>query len=265
VTGLLFSDVNLVLNEFNWQQYFNDGNSALIIGRYDPNDYMDVSGYANPWTTFHNLASLLNTSIALPDTSWGAGFGHWFSNSPYLVGSVNDANGSLVETTPFKHGGEFFKQIGIGWTPERKLRYNKNFQITYWTVDEREHLGIPESDGIAINANWTFDNEWMLWTRLGWSDGLAPIYGETYSVGIAKKLESPIDILAFSVNWGDPAEPSLANQTTYEIIYKSKFAQNLILTPSIQYLKNPTLNPNEDAITIAGLRVQTSALIASRS
>jgi porin len=71
-------------------------------------------------------------------------------------------------------------------------------------------------------------------------------------------MDSPTDTLAFSVNWGDPAEPSLANQTTYEIIYKSQLAQNLILTPSIQYLKKPALNPNEDSVTIIGIRIRAS-------
>jgi porin len=185
VTGVLFNDANLILNEFNWQHYLNEGKTGLVVGRFDPNDYMDVSGYKNPWTTFHNLASLFNTSIALPDTSWGVGMGHWFDNGTYILGTVNDANGSLTQQKAFEHGAEYFKQIGLGWTPARSLRYNNNIQLTYLESDAREHAGVPAGDGVAIHANWTFDDNWMLWTRLGWSDCLAPIYKESYSPGFA--------------------------------------------------------------------------------
>ena len=48
----------------NWSQALNDGKSGLIVGRYHPTDYMNVLGYANPWTTFQNLASLLDPTVA---------------------------------------------------------------------------------------------------------------------------------------------------------------------------------------------------------
>lgn len=258
LTGTLFNNANLVLNEFNWQQYFNDGKTGLILGRFDPNDYMDVAGYANPWTSFHNLNSLFNTSIALPDTSWGVGLGHWFNDSVYLLGSVNDANGALTEIDGFEGGGELFKQVGFGFTPTRDQRYTHNVQVTYWDVDERKSLGIPASDGVAINANWTFDDKYMLWSRLGWSDGLAPIYNDFYAVGFAYQLDAPTNIFGLSVNWGDPAEPSLSNQTGIEAIYKLQVAQNMIITPSIQYIDSPALNPEEDSLVVWGVRLRIS-------
>jgi porin len=258
LTGTLFTDTNLVLNEFNWQQYFNDGKTGLVLGRFDPNDYMDVSGYANPWTTFHNLSSLFNTSIALPDTSWGIGLGHWFNDSVYLVGSANDANGALSEIKGFEYGGELFKQVGFGYTPSRGQRYTHNLQVTYWDVDERKELGVPASDGIAVNANWTFDDQYMLWTRMGWSDGLAPIYQESYSVGFARRLKAPTNTFGVTVNWGDPAEPSLGNQTGIEAIYKLQVAQNMLITPSVQYIDSPALNPDEDSLVVWGVRLRIS-------
>ena len=51
----------------NWQQGFNDGNTGLIVGRCDPNDYMNVLGYVNPWMIFSNLTSNLDASVAFSD------------------------------------------------------------------------------------------------------------------------------------------------------------------------------------------------------
>ena len=56
IPGALFSNAGTILVDLNWQQFILDGQGGFIIGRYDPNDYMDVLGYANPWTAFSNLA-----------------------------------------------------------------------------------------------------------------------------------------------------------------------------------------------------------------
>jgi hypothetical protein len=60
-TGLFYNDMGAAIINLNWQQGFNDGNTGLIAGRYDPNDYMNALGYVNPWTIFSNLAINLDT------------------------------------------------------------------------------------------------------------------------------------------------------------------------------------------------------------
>ncbi len=83
-TGLLYSDLDLVLNDFNWQQYFNNSQVELIVGRFDINDYMDVVDYENPWTTFQNSNILENHCIAIPDTSFGFNLSAWLKKHWYL-------------------------------------------------------------------------------------------------------------------------------------------------------------------------------------
>jgi len=58
-----------VLGDFYYKQQLNSGRCGFLVGWFDPTDFMDVLGYANPWTTFRNVAVLLNTTIALPDWS----------------------------------------------------------------------------------------------------------------------------------------------------------------------------------------------------
>ena len=70
-----FNDVEFVLNDFYWAQTINEGAAGIVIGRYDPNDFFNASGYANPWTAFQNVTIQLDTSVALPDTSAGIGAG----------------------------------------------------------------------------------------------------------------------------------------------------------------------------------------------
>ena len=76
----------------------------MIVGRYDPNDYQNVLGYVNPWTIFSNLAINLDASVALPDSSWGIGAGHWLNDTWYVLGSINDANGAGSDDLEFFKG-----------------------------------------------------------------------------------------------------------------------------------------------------------------
>ena len=119
--------------------------------------------------------------------------------------------------------------------------------------------GIPEDQGIALNANHTTpDGLWMLFGRLGKSDGTAAIYKKTATIALGRLLDQRTDVLGAGLNWGDPLGAGLENQTTLEVFYRFQFAQNLALTPSIQYLKNPALNPAEDELWIAALRLRVT-------
>jgi porin len=97
---------------------------------------------------------------------------------------------------------------------------------------------------------------WMAWLRLGWSDGAAPIYNETVGIGFGRLIRQWSDVFGFGINWGDPPDESLRDQWTAEVFYRLQLSQNLQLTPSIQYLKDPALNPEHSSVWVAGLRMR---------
>ena len=255
VTGTLFSDINLALVDLNWQQSFNNGNSGLIAGRFDPNDYMGVLGYANPWTGFSNVAILLNPSVAFPDGSLGIGGGHRINEQWYVKGSINDANGTITELSAFEGGAEFFTWAEFGWTPAPDQHYLTNVHVVAWHVDERDKAGIPSAHGFMIGASKTTDDQrWMGFARAGWSKGSAPIYNETYSLGIIRRVRRNSDEIGLAVNWGDPPANTLSSQITGELFYRLQLSQGIAITPSVQLLKDPALNPIDDSIWVWGLR-----------
>ena len=256
ITGTLFTDVGSVLVDLNWQQRFNEDTTRMIVGRYDPNDIMNVLGYANPWTTFSNLSILIDPSIALPDVGMGIGASQWFNDGWSIAGSISDANGSIKEVDFFEDGSEFFKFVELSWSPTQAQRFTHNLHLTYWHVDERETAGVPQGDGISFGANWTTDNEkWMTFFRAGWSDGLAPLFNKNLTLGFIRRFHRR-DLLGLGVNWGEPSVDTLRDQYTAELFYRFQFAQNLAFTPSVQLLVDPALNLNEDEIWVAGLRMR---------
>lgn len=257
-TGTLFSDAGSFLGDLNWQQALNDGKGGLIIGRYDPNDYVDVSGHANPWTTFSNLAVTSNTSIALPDFSYGLGGGHWISSQAgdwFVLGSVSDANGTTDDLAFFDGGSEFFTAVELGWTPHRSQRYTNQLHLTAWHVDEREDFGVEESEGLVVGGTWSAVEDWMLFFRLGWSQGSAPLANRTATAGFMKRFYKR-DLLGLGLNWSDPSADDLRDQYSTELFYRFQFAENLALTPSLQWLIDPANNTEEGQIWIGGLRMR---------
>ena len=256
IPGTLFSDTDMILGDLNWQQVLNDGQSGIVIGRYDPNDFFDVLGYANPWTSFQNLSVLFNASIALPDWSTGIALGHWFTDQWYGFGAINDVNGTAMDIKFFDDFDELYMTAEIGWTPARDLRFLNNVHVMAWHADEREDEGVDEGEGVTIGANWTFDETWMPFVKAGWSDGDAPLYNESVTVGAIYYVARRTDLAGFAVNWGGPVDDSLDDQITSELFYRLQLAQNLAITPSAQLILDPALNPDEDEIWFGGIRAR---------
>ena len=253
----MYSDADWVIPNLNWAQGFNDGSTGLLIGRYDPSDYMNVLGYTNPWTTFSNLAILLDASVQFGDSSWGVAGGSWINEQTYFMLGINDANGTLTDNLEFFDGGaEFYKWAHVGWSPSRSERFKKNIHLVGWHVDAREDAGTDSAQGVALAANWTFNNTWMPFARLGWSEGSTPIYNRSATIGLGYKFQYRSDVAGIGINWGDPPDDSLNEQTTVEAFWNFQFAQNLAFTPSVQLLLDPALNPEEDEILITGLRAR---------
>ena len=53
-----------------------------------------------------------------------------------------------------------------------------------------------------------------------------------------------------------PPDSSLSDQTTIEGFWRFQFAQNFEITPSVQFLLNPALNPDDDSLFVFGLRMR---------
>jgi len=63
-------------------------------------------------------------------------------------------------------------------------------------------------------------------------------------------------------NWGRPNDglfgSNLDDQYTMEVYYRLQVAKEFSITPDIQFLINPALNPQEDNICVFGLRARLS-------
>ena len=128
--------------------------------------------------------------------------------------------------------------------------------VTLWHVDQRVSENVPEGRGVVFGASWSFDKEWIIFGRTGQSRGEASMMKRSTTVGVSHIWKAYLDVFGLAVNYSEPVDGSLREQTTMETFLKIKLAQNIEITPSFQLLFNPALNPVNDHIQIYGLRVR---------
>jgi porin len=68
------------------------------------------------------------------------------------------------------------------------------------------------------------------------------------------------DQLGFGVNWGQPNDDlfgsGLDDQYAAEVYYRLQVTKELAITPGVQLLIDPALNPERDTIWVFGLRTR---------
>ena len=68
--------------------------------------------------------------------------------------------------------------------------------------------------------------------------------------------------MGLGVNWFRPNETNygakLDDQYTVEAFQRVKITEGIEITPSIQYIQNPALNPVDDSRLLLGLRLRAA-------
>lgn len=269
IVGLIvppFSDEGTRLTNFYWKQKINDGKGTITAGLLDATDYFDVFMLASPWTGFMNFAFSTGSQTAfLPnDATMGVALGSMVTDSMYVIAGItnaySDPTDPLEEAGDFFSDNEHFTSIEIGWTGSQEKIYHENTHISYWHVDESADAGTPGGWGVNFQYVNYINNQWMPFVRGGYADEGGSLLEKSVTAGIAyNKLNSP-NLLGFAVNWGRPNEdsfgPGLDDQVALELFYRYQLSDQFVITPDIQYVKDPAMNPDEDSLLILGLRAR---------
>jgi len=257
-TAVAFNDFGWGVTNLYWQQRWFDGKLTGLIGQIDVTDFLDIYGMINFLTAFTNFAFSVNPAIAVPNQGLGAAVGGFASEHLYIVGALADANGDPTESgfDTFFNDHEYFKHLEVGWVSSFAKRYLDNIHLVVWHVDERNQAMVPDSWGLAFSATTFVDDRWMPFLRLGWSDGDAAALEASASLGLGRYFRQRGDLLGVGLNWGRPTVGALDDQYTTELFYRLQFSSNFALTPDIQYIHHPALNPEEDHVFAFGIRAR---------
>jgi porin len=263
---LAFSNQGFRTTNLYWRQSLFNSRGVAYLGFLDVTDYVDVYGLTSPWTSFNNFAfSTGSASIGgLPDGSLGAMVGVWVTDNIYAVGGLADANSDPTDVfegfDTFFEEFETFKSVELGWTRGLDRIFLENIHLTFWQIDEREKVGTSDGWGLSFSATTTIDDQWLPFIRGGWAKDGGSLLEASASTGLGYQLVPGGDVLGVGINWGRPNHDTfgadLNDQFTSEVFYRWQVTQHSQLTPSIQLLANPALNPDTDLVAVFGLRAR---------
>jgi porin len=259
-----FSNQEGRLTNLYWKQYMFEGKGMAVGGFLDVTDFVDVYLLASPWTGFNNFVfSTGSAAMDLPnDGALGLAAGAMISKTTYVQAGFSDANSD--PTDPFEgfnsvvDDSNFFKWVEIGFTPGQDKIYFENLHVTLWHIDERVN-GTP--DGWGLNASWQtrIGDKWLPFIRGGFTDDSGSLLEKSISVGVGFQPVPQRGVIGVGFNWGEPNSvsfPGADDQYTTELFWRYQLTRELAVTPSIQYIKDPALNPDEDSLWVYGLRLR---------
>lgn len=260
LTAAPYNDAGWLLTNFYWQQRLLGGKLSILAGIVDPTDYVDIYALVNPWTQFSNLSFITSPTIPVPNQGLGAVIGIMASDNIYIVAGLADTNGDptdpLENFDTFFEDHEYFTHAEIGFVSSFDRRYLDNIHVTVWHADKREKFGIPDGWGVAFSSSWYFYDSILPFFRAGYSDTAASLLEANVSTGIGYYMKGSSDLVGLGLSWGEPHDNSLEDQYTTELFYRFQLAQNLAVTPDIQFLIDPANNPEEDFIVVFGIRAR---------
>jgi porin len=257
-TGVPFSDKGWLLTNLYWKQKLWGGRVNVVAGQIDVTDYLDVYALISPWLAFNNLSFLTNPTIATPDQGLGVGVGVTLTQNIYFLGGFADPNASPDE--PFEDpfdGGEFFTHAEIGWVSSFERAYLDNVHIGGWYANERDEAGVPEGWGLNFSAAWFFGDRILPFVRAGYSDGGASLLKGHAAAGVGVLFRER-DLLGVGASWGRPHGKAARDQYTLEFFYRIQILRGLALTPNLQLIVDPSLDPGNDLLPLLGIKARVA-------
>jgi len=258
-TAYSYSDWGLAVPILYWRQQVFTNRVQVAVGKIDPTDFFDQMKLATAQTGFLNGFFQVSPTIDFPDQGLGAVAGAMPTDQLYVLAGVSDANGSPTRAgfDTFFEDSEYFTAAEVGYFSSFEQRYYDNIHVTAWHVDERETAKAPEGWGISGSVSWLLGDRWLPFLRGGYSDGEASPLQGALSAGFGIRFRTH-DVFGVGLGWGRPSDRTLDDEYVAELFYLLQLTQRLAITPDVQIIVDPPLNPDEDVIGVFGMRGRLS-------
>lgn len=262
ITAAPFGVQEWALTNFYWSQSLLKGRLEFVLGLIDATDYLNVYALIDPWTDFNNFVFSTGATIPAPAQGLGLGVYGLITENVYALAGITDANGDPTDPLgifeSFFGTGEHFYHIELGWIESSEQSYTDNIHFTFWHVAEKKELGIPDGSGLSFSFCRTIGDHWIPFFRAGYADDGGALLERSVEVGLGYYFPSSTDQLAIGLEWGKPSESTfgenLRDQVTMELYYRLRLLKVLSVSPDVQFLINPALNPDKDFIAVFGIR-----------
>lgn len=267
-TAATWGQFDFGVSQFYIRQNLFDNRFQYAIGKlFAPN-------FVNAYPFFDDNRQFLNQNFSTSPTIASAlrGFGATALVYPtegglYVQAGIYTANSEDTGATidNFLNIPEYFTSVEVGWsglarsgTPihARGPMDANNVHVTLWHKDAQEDVASifqPEMQGVAFNANFMAGDNLMWFVRGGMSENW--VTEQALSAGFGYRPDAaPSDLFGMGVGWTSPANDALTDSVVLETFYRYMLTPNFAITPDLQLINDPSLNPTVDTQVVVGLR-----------
>ena len=78
-----------------------------------------------------------------------------------------------------------------------------------------------------------------------------------FSTGLGLRRKNN-DVSGIGISFGKPADGTLRDQFTSEAFYRFQLTQFLAVTPDVQLIGNPALDPSQKVLALFGIRLRAA-------
>lgn len=262
-TTIAFGNVDPSVGQLWLQQVIND-RFGFRIGKYYPLDAYDFFPLKNFRMDFVDGVQSANLVIPLPDRGLGGFVEYRPEPEIYVRFGIHDADADTEKvgfSSLFNHG-YLFKIFEVGIDPGFMERIPGrapfgDIHVSFWQQDKRSNDNIDKGWGFLISGSQRF-GRFMPFLRYGYSDsgrfGPTPM-SHVVNLGVAiDTFAQRNDRIGIGMSWSHPADGDLDDQGALDLFYRAEVTPQIAVTPTLQLILNPALNPSQDAVWVLGVR-----------
>ena len=267
-TAATWGDFSLGITQAYVRQSLADNRFQYTIGKIFAPNFIDAYPFFDDNRQFLNQAFSTSPTINSPLRGFGA-VAAWFPGEsglyvkPGMFTTNSSDTGSTIEDFFTKNEHFYMLEVGISGLAQtgtpiqaRGPTDANNVHLTGWYRNANEN-GSPRAYGVAFNANQMLGDSMMWFMRAGWSEGW--FTDRAVSVGLGwRPPSSSSDLLGVGAGWQHPTIPGARSQYVGEVFYRFHVTPNFAITPDVQLIIDPALNPTTNTLWAFGLRARVS-------
>lgn len=253
-----FSDSGFDLTQLYLDQYFLNKKVGFRLGQMFQDSVFDTYDYKSAKLYFLNAALSDNPAVAFPE--FGVGFSSLIRPAEgwYVLTGVGDSSGRKLQAgvSDLLANEKLFSGIELGWAPTSGPLTNHSLSVFGWASPADSDSASPDGEGFTFTYEWQPEKPYSLFARYSWSATEATRVEHLATTGMVWRnpLGRGLDVFGVAGGFGSPTQAGLNGQGIMEIFYRLQVTPLFQITPDVQLIIQPSLNPQEEVIAVFGIR-----------
>ena len=248
--------------QLTYTQATPDNKWLFTAGQYPLYNFDGNAYLGNQQQNFNNYLFAQNATQTYLVTGLGAYVQFNATSTFQLAAGFQGANNVLGQTISGKNfGRDCCAWFGYAqWAPSFHGLGPAQYSFSYF--DTPSIQAQPATRGWSVNAVQNLSDTWAVFARANGASGFVTPIKNAYALGVA--MNNPMqrastDQIALAVGLSDTAgpptnPPSARSEKVIEAYWTWTFFGGLLLTPSVQLIFDPALNPSSGNVSVLSLR-----------